>query len=91
MVGGYIMLDCVGLNLLAETSQTIAGLYTTVQTAMRTGKPIYAYNVKWGNLDITPIHVFAIQLTATTITCTASTLQVVITSADVVTVNNLVA
>lgn len=91
MTGGYIMIDCRGLNLLAESSQTIPGLYSAVQMAMSTGKPIYAYNVKWGMLNITPIHVFSIQLTETTVTCTASTLQVVVTSADAVTVNNLVA
>ncbi len=90
MTGGYIMIDCHGLDLLSESSQTISGLYSDIQTAMRIGKPIYAYNVNWGTLAITPIHVFAIQLTSTTVTCTASTLQVVITSDDAVTVNNLV-
>ena len=90
MNGGYINVDFNGLNLLAESAQTITGLYEEVQTAMKTGKPIYACNMLWGDVPITPVQVFAVQTAANTVTCTASTLQVVVTSADSVTIVNMV-
>lgn len=90
LTGGYIMIDASGVNLLAESAQTKAGIYQTVQNAMRFNKPLYAYGLTWGsNRVISPVHVFAIQLYDNTITCTASTLQIVITSSDEITINNL--
>lgn len=90
--GGYVMVDCEGLDLIkGSTPQTINGIYEKVQKAMKTGKEIRACNCTWGTgLDVTPISVMAIQIDATTVICTAATLQVIITSSDVITINNLV-
>lgn len=92
MNGGYSMVDCSGLDLTkGSTEQSIAGLYDRVQTCMRAKKPIYAYNCVWGNDGIvTPIAVMAIQFPGYIIV-TASTLQVIITEADTITIVNLVA
>ncbi len=91
MNGGYINVDCGGLNLLAESAQTIAGIYDRVKTAWLTGKPIYAYNCMWGDSPISPIPVFAIPFPESNeIICTASTLQVIVKDDDSVTINNLV-
>lgn len=89
--GGYVGIDCKGLDLTkGSTEQTIAGIYEDVQTAMETGKPIVAYNCIWGaGKPVTPINVFAIQFDGQVIV-TSSTLQVVISSNDHITINNMV-
>lgn len=90
MNGGYVMIDCTGIDLLkGETPQTVTGLYAKVQVAMQTGKPIYAGNMIWGSgKPVTPVQVFAIQFDDMVI-CTASTLQVRVNSSDVVTIVNM--
>lgn len=93
MNGGYIMIDCAGLDMTkGSTPQTITGLHYRLTQAMATGKPIYAYNCKWGVYPMTPIALMANKTSsAATITCTASTLQVIVTDEDSVTINNMVA
>ena len=85
---GEIYIDCNGLNLLSQTTQTITGLHARLIDAINTDKLIMAVNMLWGELSITPIPVFAIDF-GDYIICTASTLQVIVTTADVVTVNNM--
>ena len=88
-MNGYVSIDCTGLNLLAEEAQTITGLYDRVREAIDSGKPIYAVNVEWGDVStISPIEVFTVDF-GTYIILTASTLQVIVTNEDVVTINNL--
>ena len=87
---GYIMIDCGGIDLTSAAAQSVPTLYTRCQAAMATHKPIIAYNLKWGDKDITPISAFLIQYTNTKIIATASTLQVHVTSEDVVSIVNLV-
>ena len=90
-IGGYIMVDCTGLDLIkGSTPQTIEGLYQKVQDAMATGKEIVAINCKWGELDVTPISVFAIQIETDAVYCTSSTLQIVVSDDDTVVINNMV-
>ena len=77
------------MNLLASESQTITGLYANIQAAIETGKPIYATNMVWGEVsDISPVQIFTVQFDDYVI-CTASTLQVIVTTEDGVTINNL--
>lgn len=88
-MNGYISIDCKGLNLLAESSQTITGLYAAVTEAIESGKPMYAVNCNYGsNVPVTPIQVFAIEEDGTYI-CTASILQIRVTSANAVTITSL--
>lgn len=89
-MNGYIAIDCEGLDLIkGSTPQTLDGIYDDVTTAMKTGKPIYAYNCNWDGRYVTPIQIFAINF-SNTIICTASTLQILINSNDTITINNLV-
>ena len=61
MNGGYIMIDCKGLNLLATESQTIDGLYAESEAALATGKPVIANNCEYGEgVPMSPISCFAI-------------------------------
>lgn len=88
-MNGYISIDCKGLDLLAESAQTISGLYQAVQDAIASGKPLFATNMVWGTVSpISPVQVFTVQFDGYVI-CTASTLQIIVTSADSVTINNL--
>ncbi|MBR4954565.1 MAG: hypothetical protein IKY46_01465 [Clostridia bacterium] len=91
MKAGYVLVDCSGLDLLSETTQTISGLYAKVASAMKTGKMIIAENMIWGDDGtISPVHVFAIDMGSTYgIYCTASTLQIRISPLDVVTIVNM--
>ena len=88
-MNGYIQIDCKGLDLLAESAQTINGLYNEIQEAIETGKPIFATNLVWGDVsEISPVQVFSVQFDGYVI-LTASTLQVIVTTEDSVTINNL--
>lgn len=88
-MNGYINIDCKGLNLLAQEAQTIDGLYSEIQAAIATGKPMYATNLVWGDVSaISPVQVFSVQWDGYVI-LTSSTLQVIVTTEDSVTINNL--
>ena len=88
-MNGYISIDCKGLDLLAESAQTINGLYNEIQEAIETGKPMFATNLVWGDVsEISPVQVFSVQWNGYVI-LTASTLQVIVTTEDSVTINNL--
>ena len=88
-MNGYINTDCKGLNLLAQEAQTIDGLYNEIQEAISTGKPMYATNLVWGDVSaISPVQVFSVQWDGYVI-LTSSTLQVIVTTEDSVTINNL--
>ena len=91
MKGGYVLVNCGGLDLLSESSQTISGLYNRVKSALATGKMMIAENVIWGTgKPITPIPVFAIDMGSTYgIYITASTLQIRVSTADAVTIVNM--
>lgn len=89
--GGYQMIDCQGLDLTKGTAQTITGIYEELTQAIATGKPVYAYNCIWGaGKPVTPMNVLCLQLDSTTITATASTLQINVKNNDKCTVGNLV-
>ena len=91
MKGGYINIDCSGLDLTkGTTEQTISGLYQTVKSAFKANKPIFAYNANWGaNGIVSPIQVFVVDF-STKFVCTTSTLQINVTNQDKVTISNLI-
>lgn len=91
MKAGYVLVNASGLDLLSKSTQTIAGLYDKCKAAMKTGKMIIAENIIWGDDGvISPIHVFAIDMGSTYgIYLTASTLQIRISPANVVTIVNM--
>lgn len=91
MIGGYKLIDCTGIDLLADSKQTIAGIYAKVEESYKTGKPIIAENLAWGDVGImSPVAVMVLPYAENTYTATASTLQLVITSDDGVVVNNFI-
>lgn len=92
MNGGYVMVDCKGLDLSTAEEQTISGLYADMISAIDSGKPMYAYNCVWGtNSDspMTPIPFFAQKWNSTMVVGTSSVLNITCTSADKVNVTSL--
>lgn len=87
---GYVLVDCTGLNLNTSSEQTIVGIYDRCKSAMETGKPALAYNCNMSGAPCTPISVVA-WMEGTTIIATGHVLRLTITSANKVTVTNLVA
>lgn len=88
--GGYIMLDCTGLDLTkGDTPQTLVGMFNRVKQAMETNKPMYCVNANWDNAYCSPIQIFAIEFDGYIIV-TASTLQVTVTDEDVITISSMV-
>lgn len=94
--GGYYMIDCGGLNLLAgaTSTQTRTGMYATVQDAIKMRKPVFAYNCVWGTGNpMTAIPVMANAETTSAnadIIITASTLQIVVAPDDTITIVNMI-
>lgn len=92
MNGGYVMIDCTGLDLLlGDTPQTIPGLHARIAEAVKTGKALYANNCIWGEgKPVTPVQVFAIYFSdIETYIVTASTLQIIVPKNDSVTIVNM--
>lgn len=62
MVGGYVMVDCTGIDEKAitdasTTGVTVPGIYAKFDAAHKTNKPVIAYNVitgsnKYGPFDV---------------------------------------
>lgn len=92
MKGGYSLVDCGGLDLISETSQSITGLNHRLDKAYKNNKPVYACNCFWGDDHITPIPVMInpSPSTPTSYVCTTSTLQIVVAINDSVTITNMV-
>lgn len=91
MKGGYILVDCGGLELNDSSTQSITGLYARAKEAMATGKAALACNCVMNDIPCTPISVVAWQEDETTIIATGHVLRITIESDDDVTVTNLVA
>lgn len=90
MKGGYINIDCSGLDLTkGSTEQTITGLYQTVKSAFKANKPIFAYNTISGVNGVSPIQVYIVDF-GTYFVCNTSTLQIKVTNQDKVTITNLI-
>lgn len=93
MNGGYVMIDCKGLDLTSREEQTINGLYNDMVSAIKSGKPLVAYNCVWGSNNdspMTPISFFVQNWSNSMVVGTASILNITCTSADKVTVTSLV-
>ena len=91
MKGGYILVDCGGLELNDSSTQSITGLYKRAKEALALGKPAYACNCVMNDGTCLPISVTAWQEDENTIIATGHVLRITIESDDDVTVTNLVA
>lgn len=91
MVGGYSMIDCSGLVLTEEGTQTINGIYEQVDNAYKANKPCWAYNCGYNDGMLTPVPVMILNESATEYVATSSILQIRITNDDACEVVSLIA
>ena len=91
--GGYILVDCTGLDLNTDTKQTISGIFKKVTTAFESGKPVYCvnatFNISGTGNTVSPVAVMVNSDENGGYVVTASTLQVWIDSDDGCTVVNM--
>lgn len=90
MNGGYVMVDCTGIELTSVVKQTITGIYNQVKRAVATNKPIFAVNCTWEQDVMTPIQVMVTPRSSGNYIATASTLQLEIDESDGVTIINMI-
>lgn len=90
-LGGYVMLDCTGLDLTkgSQTTQEISGLFARIKDAYASKKLVIAENCAWDNTILSPVACFINPYSSSMFIVTASTLQVRVTSDDEVTVWNM--
>lgn len=89
MSNGYVVVDCTGIDLLADSKVTVTGIYEKVKAAYETGKPMIASNCEYGEgVPMTPIPVMSI-IEAGVYIMTASILQVRVDNEDGVTIVSL--
>lgn len=91
MKGGYVNVDCTGVELTTETAQTVAGIFERVVSAFKANKPIYAYNCTWEGDLMTPVAIMVTPRSSGNYIATASTLQLEIAPDNTVTVINMLA
>lgn len=87
---GYALVDCNGLNLLAQSEVTVDGLYVKCKAAYDSGKPIIACNCQYGSgVAASPIAVMCI-IEAGVYVFTSSILQIRVAADDGVTITSLI-
>lgn len=89
MNGGYILVDCTGLEINETEKQTISGIFAKIKKAYETNKPVYAYNCTFNGARMTPIAVMVNPIGADYVG-TASTLQLWVDKDDGVTIVNFI-
>lgn len=86
MNGGYIMVDCKGMDMTAQSAQTISGLYAKCTEAMESGKPILMCNCVYGTgAKLSPIPVYMVKGSEYCV-ATAAVSQITIYETDRVTI-----
>ena len=86
---GYVVVDCTGIDLLAQSKKTVAGIFDQVKAAYACGKPIFASGCEYGSgVPITPMQVMCLY-EGGRYCLTASILQVWVDDEDGVTIVSL--
>ena len=89
--GGYIMVDCTGLDLSISTSQEIDGIWDKAEKALNQKKPIIAHGCKYSTADVTPVTCFGWRIAADEIVIVGATLHVHVKDNDTATVLDVAA
>ena len=90
MNGGYINVDCSGLELYDSTKQTITGIWDKAVTALKSEKPIHVYGCTYNDALVSPVPVFGWYIAADEIVIVGATLHVHIKNDDSATVLDVV-
>lgn len=80
---GYIFLDGGGIDLSTSDPQSIVGSWKRANAVYKTGKPIWAFNTKYGTgKPLSPVPVFIWYLSATSLVIVGATLHIIVSSDD---------
>ena len=91
MNGGYFLLDCTGLDLTKDTAQSITGCWQNVVKAIKSNKPIMAYNCIYGSgKPVSPVECFGWYLANDEIVIVGATLHIHVKNNDTATVLDVV-
>lgn len=83
MNGGYIVVDCAGIDLSDNTSQTVDGIWDKAVSAIDTDKPIVAYNTEYGTgKRVSPVTCFGWYIDTDEIVIVGATLHIHIKDDD---------
>lgn len=89
--GGYVLLDCGGLDLSSSSAQSIPGYWARTVAAIAANKPIVAGNCVYGSgNNVTPVTCFGWYLSTTEIVIAGATLHVHVKSDNTATVLDVV-
>lgn len=91
MNGGYIMVNCKGLELTETDPQSIEGIWEAAQEAIKANKPIIAYNSLYATAPVSPVTCFGWALSATEIVIVGATLHIHVKSDNTATVIDVAA
>lgn len=87
MNGGYIMVDCSGLDLTDNEAQTITGIWDKAVEAIEADKPIIAHNCEYGTgVKVSPVTCFGWYIDFDEIVIVGATLHIHIKDDDTATV-----
>lgn len=87
MNGGYIMVDCTGLDLTDTNAQSIDGIWDKAVEAIEADKPIIAHNCEYGTgVMVSPVTCFGWYINDGEIVIVGATLHIHIKDDDTATV-----
>lgn len=90
---GYAEIDCKGLDLTSQSTQTVSGLYKKMGTVLKNGYAAFATNCVYGDLGI--VSPIAVMINdngiGTAYIATASILQISVDKEDHVVITSLLA
>lgn len=87
MNGGYIMVDCMGIDLTNAEPQSISGIWNKAVEAMEADKPIIAHNCEYGTgVKVSPVTCFGWYINDDEIVIVGATLHIHIKDDDTATV-----
>ena len=90
MIGGYVMVDCEGLDLTSDTSVTKTGFWNKAKRVLAQECPIVAYNCVYGSgKPVTPVTCFGWYIAEDTIVIVGATLHIIIKDDDSVVVQDV--
>ena len=83
MNGGYLLVDCTGIDLTSQSEVTISGIWKKAVTALAQKKPIIAHNCVYGTgVKVSPVTCFGWYISSTEIVIVGATLHIHIKNTD---------
>lgn len=90
MKGGYVIVDCEGLDLTSQSKVTKTGFWNKAKKVLAAGKPIIATNCIYGTgKPVSPVTCFGWYLSSDYIVIVGATLHIIIDKDDGVVVQDV--